>query len=576
MKTTLILLGALLILSQYVKSQVAINTDGTAPDNSAGLDVKFTDKGFLPPRLMTSQRDAITSPATGLIIYNTTNNRLEYYSGYSTGWTTLLSPGSGWSLTGNSGTLDGTNFIGTTDNIPFNFKVNNNKAGRIDHILNNTFLGYQAANSNTTGNNNTAQGSAALGTNTIGNSNTAIGYRALNFNLAGCNATAIGANAMLYSNISSAQYANYNVALGYEALRGVPILTSNTGNYNTALGYQALWTNSAGSKNTASGFQALYWNSEGTENTATGYAALNSNTTGSMNTATGSQALSLNSSGIYNTSTGYMSLATNTIGSSNSALGCNALVSNDNGDANSALGTNALKFNTTGFNNTAVGFQSLQSNQIGNNNTAVGQNAGSYALSGYSCTYLGSFSNAYSAYSYSTCIGSGSTITANFQVRIGDAGTTSIGGFTNWSNISDGRFKEDVTENVPGLNFIEQLRPVTYRLNRNKINDYLKVESTYKGEPYSQITTGFIAQEVELAAQKLGFQFSGVDAPKNNKDMYGLRYAEFVVPLVKSVQEQQQEILDLEQENQNLKSQVEKLTAITDTLVKRLSGIENN
>jgi hypothetical protein len=51
--------------------------------------------------------------------------------------------------------------------------------------------------------------------------------------------------------------------------------------------------------------------------------------------------------------------------------------------------------------------------------------------------------------------------------------------------------------------------------------------------------TGFVAQEVEQAAKKLGYDFSGVDAPKEKDGMYGLRYAEFVVPLVKAVQEQQ-------------------------------------
>ena len=49
--------------------------------------------------------------------------------------------------------------------------------------------------------------------------------------------------------------------------------------------------------------------------------------------------------------------------------------------------------------------------------------------------------------------------------------------------------------------------------------------------------SGFVAQEVEKAAKELQYDFSGVDAPKNDKDFYGLRYADFVVPLVKAVQE---------------------------------------
>ena len=51
--------------------------------------------------------------------------------------------------------------------------------------------------------------------------------------------------------------------------------------------------------------------------------------------------------------------------------------------------------------------------------------------------------------------------------------------------------------------------------------------------------SGFIAQEVEAAAKELGYEFSGVDAPKNEDDLYGLRYSAFVVPLVKAIQEQQ-------------------------------------
>jgi hypothetical protein len=68
--------------------------------------------------------------------------------------------------------------------------------------------------------------------------------------------------------------------------------------------------------------------------------------------------------------------------------------------------------------------------------------------------------------------------------------------------------------------------------------------------------TGFIAQDVEKAANALHFNFSGVDAAKNENDLYGLRYAEFVVPLVKAVQEQQQQIEILKQQNQLLLKEI--------------------
>ena len=60
------------------------------------------------------------------------------------------------------------------------------------------------------------------------------------------------------------------------------------------------------------------------------------------------------------------------------------------------------------------------------------------------------------------------------------------------------------------------------------------------------IYTGFVAQDVEKAAKELNYDFSGVDAAKNDKDLYGLRYAEFVVPLVKAVQELSQKVEKLE------------------------------
>lgn len=48
-----------------------------SPDVSSSLDINATNKGFLPPRMTNTQRDAISLPATGLIIYSTTSNCLQ-------------------------------------------------------------------------------------------------------------------------------------------------------------------------------------------------------------------------------------------------------------------------------------------------------------------------------------------------------------------------------------------------------------------------------------------------------------------------------------------------------------------
>jgi hypothetical protein len=137
--------------------------------------------------------------------------------------------GSGWGLTGNAGTNPATNFIGTTDYIPLNFRVNNQKAGQIDPANLNTFFGYQAGSVNTTGTDNTAIGYQALQANTLGFGNSAYG--------------------------------------------GGALLTNNGGSGNTASGFFALASNQTGNGNTANGYQALFANTTGMNNTAIGNGA---------------------------------------------------------------------------------------------------------------------------------------------------------------------------------------------------------------------------------------------------------------------------------------------------------------
>jgi len=58
---------------------------GAAPNAAAVLNVASTSKGFLPPRMTTAQRDAISTPPTGLMIYNTSTNVLNFYNGSAWG-----------------------------------------------------------------------------------------------------------------------------------------------------------------------------------------------------------------------------------------------------------------------------------------------------------------------------------------------------------------------------------------------------------------------------------------------------------------------------------------------------------
>jgi hypothetical protein len=163
--------------------------------------------------------------------------------------------------------------------------------------------------------------------------------------------------------------------------------------------------------------------------------------------------------------------------------------------------------------------------------------------------------------SNSVVIGKDARSTGDNQVRLGNTLTSSIGGIVGFTNLSDGRYKRNVQEAVKGLDFIMKLRPVTYQLDIAGISSKLNINAdvqTKKGmdENGKTIFSGFVAQEVEQASKEAGYNFSGVDKPKNDADMYGLRYAEFVVPIVKALQEQQQMILELKAQNADLQKRI--------------------
>lgn len=71
-----------------IEGTVGIGT--STPDSKAVLDVNSTTKGVLVPRMSTTERDAITSPTNGLLIYNTTTNQFNYYNG--TAWQPAVGP----------------------------------------------------------------------------------------------------------------------------------------------------------------------------------------------------------------------------------------------------------------------------------------------------------------------------------------------------------------------------------------------------------------------------------------------------------------------------------------------------
>ncbi len=266
-------------------------------------------------------------------------------------------------------------------------------------------------------------------------------------------------------------------------------------------------------------------------NTVVGEDAFKNNTnTAGYNCAVGFENLYSNTSGLGNTAMGYTGMYSNIDGANNTADGYSALYFNTNGSYNTAMGSGALSENTTGSYNTVVGRNALVYNSTGSNNTVVGCNSG--------------VNSSRVNLTNSMALGYGVEITASNQVTVGNTDVTVIGGQVGWSNFSDGRFKKDIQQNVPGLTFINKLRPLTYHIDLEKFEQFSgRKDSTLNAmkpelqKAEQKLRTGFVAQDVEQAAKDVNYDFDGVNHPKDEKDHYSLVYADFVPSLVKAVQE---------------------------------------
>ncbi len=509
-------------------------------NNSAILDINSNSKGILISRLTTLQKNGIPSPAAGLLVYQTDSvTGFYFYNGIS--WLNLATSVAGPNSNFTNQTLSNLSTptavnrslipvsndsvsLGNTakgwEDLFMSGGVYNgsNRIIYVDTLKANAFFGTSAASNNTSGIRNIAIGSDALSKNISGQANIAIGTGAL-FNNTTSNFVAIGDSALFNQKQGGA---GFNSAIGYRAL-----YSNTTGAYNTAIGNAVLRKNTIASQNTATGVYAMEDNITGFNNTAMGFLALSSNINGTNNIANGSQALNNNTSGT----------------------------------ANTAIGVSALSKNTTAEFNTALGYF-----------------AGTDFINGYNNVFLGANADVTSAGLFNTIvIGQSASGTASSQVTVGNGASNSYRAYANWTNISDGRYKKNIQQNVPGLSFINKLKAVTYNLdatgldafiNHNKMTDsaaYFYRQALAEKE--KNVYTGFIAQDVEQAAKEANFNFSGVDAPKNSKDVYGLRYAEFVVPLVKAVQE-------LSAQNEDLKKQNTRQLEINENLQQRLAKLE--
>jgi trimeric autotransporter adhesin len=289
-------------------------------------------------------------------------------------------------------------------------------------------------------------------------------------------------------------------------------------------------------------------------NTAFGHYAIHSSFQDGLNTGVGSSVLSSFQAG------------------ANTAVGTNALPSAFRAGYTTAVGYAAL---TSGvgmgfYSNTAIGSFALDVTSIGASNTAVGYHAG---------PVVGQIHG-------TTTIGANTKTSATGEFRFGNTDVTSIGGEVSWSTLSDGRFKKDIREDVSGLAFVNGLRPVSYAVDKKALRAFLgKAEiSADEKARLNELPirhTGFIAQEVDALVKKSKHVFPGVHMPENEKDPYSIRYDDFVVPLVKAVQElsalneEQEKQMDHQQEQiTQILTEAEKADNLSDA--SEISLLQNN
>ena len=232
----------------------------------------------------------------------------------------------------------------------------------------------------------------------------------------------------------------------------------------------------------------------------------------------------------FNTSLGTNSLLSLTSGTQNVAIGTNALDSNIISGGNTAVGYDALQA-TTGDYNTAFGNSSLFSLLAGTSNCAFGYNALTGLTSGVNNIGIGTNAVVPSS-------------TGSNQMRLGNTAITYAATQVAWTITSDRRWKDNIQSSNLGLDFISQLRPVSYS---RKNDDSKKTEY------------GFIAQELEATLTQFGATNNGIIS-KGDDGMYGVRYNDLLAPMVKAIQE-------LKVENEQLKQQ-------NDMLLIRLKALE--
>ena len=403
---------------------------------------------------------------------------------------------------------------------------------------------HDVSGTDSTAQNNAAYGLTALDAITTGDDNVAIGYGALSALTTGSDNVAIGSFAL-----DATQSADFNTAVGYQA--GTAI---TSGGGNVFMGYAAGASKTENGDSVFIGYRAGHGCTTGADIVFIGKNAGDGHDTEGNNIGIGTNALGGSIAG----------------GEENVCMGRDTGSALTSGDHSTLIGYQAGAAVTSGNHTVAVGYQTGYNDQItGNGNTLLGNYAGFRLNSGNENTIVGyDAGTLITTGTNNTCLGrdsggpnSPSSLSSDdHKIVLGDSNITDL--ICNDTSISssDSRDKTDVENFTHGLNYIEQLRPVTYRwdkrawyvdkLGKDMTNDDVKNAKPDGSRKKNKINVGFLAQEVQAIEEALGYKASeesNLVFNDNDGFQYGLKYERLVPMLVNAIKELSAKVKALEE-----------------------------
>jgi hypothetical protein len=219
------------------------------------------------------------------------------------------------------------------------------------------------------------------------------------------------------------------------------------------------------------------------------------------------------------------------------------MVANTTSDFNTAVGYGSLRANTTGTNNTALGYEAGKAMVSGLRNTFVGHNAGP-SNTGNDNTIVGA-NGSPNATSCAGLVSLGdigqvatrifNVTTENDRIIMGHNNISNAYVKVAWTVTSDARDKADVADAPYGLDFVNQLRPVTFKWDERGRYENLTPDGTHKN-PKTQM--GFLAQDVIELEESLGTPSNDLLIADNEQDdKLKITENKIIPALVKAIQE---------------------------------------